>query len=89
MRKARASTGTIEINAGDFEFRFYSQLGDWETNSLGAGEPDSPVDITVGASGYTGPVVNGKGKWKYAAWPGGQCQMTLDLKKMEVTFLKL
>lgn len=82
-------TGTIEINAGDFQFRFYSQLGDWETNSLGAGEPDSPVDITVGASGYTGPVVNGKGSWKYDAWPGGQCQMTLDLKKMEVTFLKL
>lgn len=81
--------GTFDIAAGDFQFRFYSKLGDWETNSLGSQEADAPVEISVGGSGYTGAVVNGKGSWQDPSWPGGKCQITVDLKKMEVTFLKI
>lgn len=82
--------GTFDIAAGDFEFRFYSQLGDWNTGSVGAGEPDDKFPISVTAAGTTGEIIiGGKGKWNDANWTGGECKITVDLKKLQITFTKL
>lgn len=82
--------GTFDIPAGQFEFRFYSVLGDWDEGSLGGGEADQAVPVSVTASGVTATVVSGgKGKWNDSSWAGGECRIVVDLKKMEVTFIKL
>ncbi len=83
-------TGTFNIPAGQFEFRFYSQLGEWDKGSLGAGEPDENFPITVSAAGSTFDVVaDGKGKWNDSSWAGGECFISLDMKTKKVTFQKL
>lgn len=81
-------SGTVNVNAGEFTFRFYTALGDWETNSIGASEPDEDVAITMASGSYTGACVDGKGKWADASWAGGDVSITLDLNAYTVTFEK-
>jgi len=81
--------GTFEINAGDFQFRFYTATGDWETNSIGSQVEDSAVDITVVSEGTIVDAVAGKGSWKDDSWAGGKCAISLDLNTMKVSFTKL
>lgn len=81
-------SGIVNIAAGEFTFRFYTALGDWETNSIGAGEPDEDFPISMAGGSYTGACMPGKGKWADASWAGGDVQITLDLNKNEVTFVK-
>lgn len=81
-------TGTFNINAGEFQFRFYRALGDWETGSVGSQVDDSPVDITVPANGIVVDCVDGKGSWKDDAWAGGDLSISVNLKEMKVTFTK-
>lgn len=88
--------GNVFVPAGEFQFRFYSQLGDWEKFSVGAQHDDNPVDITFNADGlYEGPVfvgVNenekGKGSWQDASWAGGNVEITVDLKAMTIVMKK-
>lgn len=82
-------TGTFTIAAGNFNFRFYRSLGDWETGSIGSQEPDAPLAISVTSAGTTVPAVNGKGNWQDEGWAGGDCSVSLDLNTMQVTFVKL
>lgn len=79
-------TGTISVEAGQFQFRFYTALGDWENNSIGAQVEDNSVAISMASGSYTGPCVNGKGSWQDASWAGGDVKVTLDTNNMEVTF---
>lgn len=81
-------SGTVNIAAGEFTFRFYTALGDWETNSIGAGEPDEDFAISMAGGSYTGACVAGKGKWADASWAGGDVNITLDLNTYQVTFEK-
>lgn len=81
-------TGTFNINSGDFQFRFYTEVGDWETNSIGSQVDDSPINITVGDAGYQGACVQGKGTWLDSSWAGGDVNITVNLKTYEVTFVK-
>lgn len=82
--------GKWNIDAGSFMLRFYSELGDWDNNSIGSQEPDNPVEISVPASGESfDVVVGGKGSWSDPSWAGGECQITLDLNINRVTFIKL
>lgn len=81
-------SGTVNIAAGEFTFRFYTALGDWETNSIGAGEPDEDFAISMAGGSYTGACVDGKGKWADASWAGGDVNITLDLNSYQVTFKK-
>lgn len=78
-------TNTVSIDAGNFTFRFYTALGDWETNSLGSLEDGADADFDMSVP-YTGPVYEGKGKWHDPNWAGGDVKITLDLNSMEVTF---
>lgn len=78
---------SLDINAGEFQFRFYSELGDWENNSIGSQQDDAPIDVAVNGNPYD-VVVGGKGSWQCADWAGGVCNVTLDLNNNKVTFEK-
>ncbi|MBQ7940856.1 MAG: SusE domain-containing protein [Muribaculaceae bacterium] len=82
-------TGTFNIDAGSFEFRFYTALTGWETDSYGAGEADESTEITFSADGtYKGAAMAGKGKWKVADWQGGKVEIAVDMVSNTVKFTK-
>lgn len=89
--------GTYTIPAGSFQLRFYDQLGDWDSWSIGSQDDDAPVDITFADGVYTGPAYvsegdkdkKGKGSWQVTDWQGGTVKFTLymsDRKKASVKF---
>lgn len=84
--ESRIYQGTFEIPAGQFQFRFYDQLGDWNSWSIGAQNEDSTVEISFTDNVYEGPAYlggdgdeKGKGSWQVTDWPGGTVKMTVDL----------
>ncbi len=84
--------GNVFIPAEQFQFRFYSALGDWESNAVGSQDADSPKDISFTDGVYEGPVFMGKkkgdklgkGSWQDASWTGGNLEITVDLKAMTI-----
>lgn len=78
--------GIFDIPAGNFQFRFYTATGDWESNSIGAQVEDSPVDIELVGGVYSGVAVEGKGSWQVPDWAGGKVNITVDLNSMTVKF---
>lgn len=84
--------GVFDVPAGQFQFRFYSALGDWETNSVGSQNEDANVDITFTDGSYSGPVVAydpaadllGKGNWNYPAWGGGYVKVVINLNDLTI-----
>lgn len=80
--------GVCNIPAGQFQFRFYTALGNWDENSVGAGEPDEDFNISMASGTYSGSCMPGKGKWNDGAWAGGDVLITLDLGQNLVTFEK-
>lgn len=79
--------GTFTLAAGnDNYFRFYTAVGDWESNSIGYQEPDQGTDITGEMKNgvYTGDCVWGKGSWLITI--DSDYKMTVDLKNMKVRF---
>ena len=74
------------IEAGNFQFRFYTVLGDWESNSIGAQVDDSPVDIEMDGGKYAGSYVVGKGSWQIPGWEGGLVEITVDMNEETVEF---
>lgn len=93
---SRIYQGTYEIPAGQFQFRFYDELGDWASWSIGAQDADNTVDIAFDGDTYEGPAFvggnkdeKGKGSWQVPDWPGGVVKMTVNLsnpKKASVIF---
>lgn len=77
----------FSIASGQFMFRFYTELGDWETNSLGSQVDDNPIDIEFTDGEYTGPVVAGKGSWNYPDWTGGTVEVTVDLNDYTISII--
>lgn len=94
--ESRIYQGTYEIPAGEFKLRFYDQLGDWSSWSIGAQDPDEPVTVAFTDGVYEGPAFlggegdsNGKGAWNVEDWPGGTVKFTVNLsnpKKANVIF---
>lgn len=89
--------GNLFIPEGQFQFRFYSQLGDWESFSVGSQDSDNPVAVTFNADGtYEGEIFMGKdkgdklgkGSWEIKDWPGGNVEFTIDTKEMTITMQK-
>lgn len=79
------------LNGSDSYFRFYSALGDWETNSYGHQVDDNGTGIEMteenGVFAYNGGCVAGKGSWLITNYPGdGWCKLTVDLNTMTVSF---
>ena len=89
-------TGLVKVDAGQFSFRFYSQLGNWDKGSIGSQNEDSAIDISFNAEGvYKGDVfqsgVNaslGKGSWNVPDWEGGAVNITLDLNNLTIEMKK-
>ena len=91
--------GTFEINAGEFQFRFYDKFDadkPWEWFSIGSQNDDAAVEISGKFNDeglYEGACVfdfetekAGKGSWLYTDWPGGTVEMTVNLKTKKVSF---
>lgn len=66
-------TGTFEIGEYPY-FRFYSELGDWDSNSIGASYIDENYMEELPYYGYA---YAGKGNWVLPNWPGGFITFTL------------
>lgn len=88
--------GTYTIEAGQFQFRFYDELGDWNFYSIGAQDADSPVGITFTDGEYAGQCFYdpetesaGKGGWECTSWGGGDVEMTVNLNNKTVVFRAL
>lgn len=79
------------FNGSGSYFRFYSALGDWETNSYGHQVPDEGTAVkmteTSGMWVYNGKCVAGKGSWLIENYPGdGWSKLIVDLNAMTVSF---
>lgn len=82
-------SGVFDIPAGKAMFRFYTVLGDWETNSLGYQVDDKATDFAWPNDDepvFSTDVVAGKGAWNFPGWEGGKMKVTLDLNEMKVYF---
>lgn len=85
--------GAYNIEAGQFQFRFYDELGSWDFFSIGAQDEDNPLDITFTDGQFSGscfydPATKGagKGSWQCNEWPGGMLEMTVNLNNKTVVF---
>lgn len=80
--------GTFEINAGEFQLRFYSALTGWDGGaSIGAQVDDNPVQIELTDGAYAGDLVApGKGSWEVPGWEGGTVTITVNLNNKKVSF---
>ena len=79
-------TGTFQVNAGEFMFRFYKTLSGWDADSFGSQAEDSPIDIALTDGVYTGAATDGKGSWNCPDWAGGKVEVKVDMKNFQVTF---
>ena len=78
--------GAFFIDRGQFMFRFYTELGDWETNSLGIQAADEPVTVVLPQGYYIGHYVSGKGSWNDPYWTGGTLYITVNTNNQSVIF---
>lgn len=83
--------GTMNIDAGDITFRFYSKLTGWDGgDSYGQQVDDVSKEYTFNENGYftnpEGEFVKGKGSWTFNGYPGGPLQMVVDMNQMKVEF---
>ncbi len=82
-------SGEIPMTAGNASagFRFYTALGDWESNSIGYQVEDNATTFEFPATGtFTSDCVAGKGSWAFSNWEDGVMRMTVDLNEMKVYF---
>ncbi len=78
-------TGELGIPNGA-QFRFYKELGNWDTNGYGSQVDDAGINITVTDGVYEGALVSGKGSWIFPADAEGTYNCTVDLTNMTVKF---
>lgn len=87
-------SGTFHFDANP-TFRFYSELGNWEMNSIGTQNDDKAIAFpgfgTTEEELETEVVVGvaekeGKGSWSFPDWPGGEMKITVDLNSKKAYF---
>lgn len=80
-------SATFDIEAGQFQFRFYKALTGWDGGaSYGSQVEDNPIDIDMSSGSYSGAATNGKGSWNEPNWGGGKVAITVDTNTNQVTF---
>lgn len=81
-------TGYVNMSADDAKtgFRFYTVLGDWETNSIGSQEEDKGKDFKMKEGELEAECVKGKGNFCISGFPGGWMKITVNLNSMTVLF---
>lgn len=86
--------GTFDIPAGDLQFRFYTYLDDWGSDtdpkgSIGPQLADAPISgcefDATGVYTFDG-IVPGRGTWKFAGFPGGTVTFTVDMNTNKAKF---
>lgn len=88
-------SGTFDIPADKFQFRFYSKLDSWDFNSIGSQNEDKPIEIEMKNGVYSGAAAvgvaknEGKGSWQITGWTGGEVTMTVNTKAKTVEFKKV
>lgn len=80
--------GSFEAEASNLIFRFYSALGDWESNTYGSIVDDMVGDTWDASEEYThyANCIAGKGNYQIDNWPGGTLYAYVDLKDASVRF---
>lgn len=79
--------GAFKIPAGSKNFRFYTQLGDWDKGSLGSSlDGNEKVAINPTELGVKLNVIpGGQGNWcTEASWDGGYMTFTVDLSEYDI-----
>lgn len=84
-------SGTFPISSEDAAagFRFFINLGDWDTSKQIGSAEENYVEEHVSLNeygAYSGPCVWGRGNWVLDNHPGGDLKITLDLSTMRVSF---
>lgn len=82
-------SGVFDIPAGKFQFRFYTKLTGWESDSYGIQVDDNPIEIALEDGKYEGALVKGKGSFQVSDWAGGSVKITVNMSddsKMKVKF---
>lgn len=80
-----AFSGKYDIPAGEFMFRFYKQLGDWDNGSIGAAASGDNIPITFTDGVYVGDIYgNSKANFWVPNWPGGPVEIVVDLEEYTV-----
>ena len=80
-------SATFDIEAGQFQFRFYKALTGWDGGaSYGSQVEDNPIDIDMSSGSYSGVATDGKGSWNEPNWGGGKVAITVDTNSNQVTF---
>lgn len=78
--------GTFYVPEKKAAFRFYSELGNWDANSIGSQVEDKSVDVAMTNGVYSGASVAGKGSWKFPSWTSGYMKMVVNTKTNKVDF---
>lgn len=85
-------SGVLKVEAGQFMFRFYRQLGDWGKGSIGSQNEDASLDIAFTDGVFEGDIfqggvncTEGKGNWNVPDWEGGAVEITVDLNTNKIT----
>ncbi|MGM9843719.1 MAG: SusE domain-containing protein [Muribaculaceae bacterium] len=77
---------TFNIPAGDVTFRLYVALTGWDGgDSWGYKVEDQATTVELVDGAYSSPIVNGKGSFTFAGWPGGDMTITADFSSSSPT----
>lgn len=80
-------SGIFNVDADKAMFRFYTELGDWGTGSIGAGTGEGNIDLTWSGDSYNGAAFDGgKDNWNFTNWAGGKMKMVVDVENLKVEF---
>lgn len=73
-------SATFDLAAAPM-FRFYTELGDWNSNSYGTQVDDNPIEFPefTGADSWTHALVAGKGSFSFPNFPGGEVTIIVDM----------
>lgn len=74
---------------GDVELRFYTVLGDWESNSIGVVVEDSQQMFDFSGGIVATDFVEGKGNWYLYNQAPGLMEVTVNFNDNSVAFEKL
>ncbi len=81
--------GTFNVNAGEAQFRFYTELTGWDGGaSVGYQVDDSATNFELNGD-FSSPIVKGKGSFNFTNWAGGEMTIVVDMNAMTMTISAL
>lgn len=78
--------GTFSVQPGqDISFRFYTALNGWGNNEIGCAYEDMQFDYSLEKGGFSGPIYEGRGVWRFKKWASSRIKMKVDRNTNEIT----